>query len=148
MATLQKMRQLAREGAADIDIRNLAVSLTRGLPQKDFQGEACRLLSYCRDYIRYVRDIRDIETLHAARTVLTTGSGDCDDKSILLGALLLSIGHSPRFIAVAFRPEQYSHVWVQDHVGGRWLDLEPTEPIQCGNRIPSRGAFDHMTLAV
>lgn len=145
------MRELAIEGADDPIIRALAVDLTRwknNIAQKDYAREACVLLDYCRDRIRYVRDHRDVEMLHTARAVLQTGSGDCDDKSILLASLLLSIGHSPRFIAVALSPGQFSHVWVQDRVGGKWLDLEPTEPVECGNRIPQAGVVDTMTLAV
>jgi transglutaminase-like putative cysteine protease len=128
-------------------VRNLAVSLTTegfnngtGLKQKDFRGEASRLLTYVRDNIRYVGDIRDIEVLHDPETLLRTGAGDCDDKAILLAALLLSIGHQPRFVAVAFEPDAYSHVWLQDLIYGEWLDLEPTEPIACGQSIPTKGA--------
>jgi transglutaminase-like putative cysteine protease len=86
--------------------------------------------------------------LHHAETILEIGAGDCDDKAILLAALLLSIGHTPQFIAVAFQLDNYSHVWVRDYVRGKWLDLEGTEPIECGNRIPKAGAVSHLTLTL
>lgn len=120
-------------------IRNQAVTLTKGIAQKDYASEARACLEYVRDRIRYVRDIRGVETLHDPVTLLRIGSGDCDDKSILLASLLLSIGHKVRFVAVSFAPGQFSHVWVQVNCYGRWIDLEPTEPIQFGERIPSRG---------
>jgi transglutaminase-like putative cysteine protease len=140
------MRELAMAGSFQDRIRNLAVKLTNNLDQKDFRGEACACLAFVRDRIRYVRDIRDVETVHFPTTLLDAGAGDCDDKSILLAALLNSIGHRVRFIAIAFEPDEYCHVWVQDYIDGLgWLDLEPTEPIGCGERIPGDGAVDYLT---
>lgn len=149
------MRDLARRGSRQMPIRQLAVELTttgfggvQGLPQQDFLGEARRLFQFVRDQIRYVRDIDGVETLHPAEWVLAQGAGDCDDKAILLSALLLSIGHTPRFAAVAFEPDQYSHVWVQDWLDGRWIDLEPTEVLPFGQAVPLVDAVDVMTLDV
>jgi transglutaminase-like putative cysteine protease len=128
-------------------IRGLALQLTNrgfgtstGLAQKDFGGEARRLFEFVRDKIRYVKDIDGIETLHPAEWVLSIGAGDCDDKSILLSALLLSIGHTPRFVAVAFAPDEFSHVWVQDYVSGGWVDLEATENLSFGQSVPLKDA--------
>lgn len=122
-----------------MEVRNQAVNLTRGLLQKDFESEARRCLAFVRDQIRYVRDIDNVETLHDPVTLLKIRAGDCDDKSILLAALLLSIGGRVRFIATSFSPGLFSHVWTQVHVYGKWIDLEPTEPLPFGSRIPSRG---------
>lgn len=134
-------------------IRHLALELTskgfggvRGLPQQDFTGEARRLFEFVRDRIRYVKDIEGVETLHPAEFVLSQGAGDCDDKSLLLAALLLSIGHTPRFVAVAFEPEQFSHVWVQDYLDGRWVDLEATEALPFGQSVPLGDAVKIITL--
>ena len=149
--TLQIMADLARRGMRDQDIRNLAVALTtqgflngRGLRQKDFEGEARRLHAFVRDDIRYVLDTDGVELLHDPVTLLEIGAGDCDDKAILLASLLGSIGHRTRFVAVAFEPERFSHVWVQAHLDGRWVDLETTEPIPFGARVPTGGAVSFM----
>lgn len=120
-------------------VRNEAVNLTRQLRQKDFVGEARALFLFCRDRIRYVRDIRSVETLHTADTLLKIRCGDCDDKSILLAALLESIGHQARFVAVAQIPGQFCHVWTQVWLNGSWVDLETTEPLEFGQRIPNAG---------
>lgn len=133
-------------------VRNRAVDLTTrgfgdgtGLQQKDFLGEAERLLAFVRDDIRYVKDIDGVETLHDPVTLLRLGAGDCDDKAILLASLLLSIGHTPRYIAVGFAPDEYSHVWVQDYLDDQWVDLEPTEPIPFGQSIPMAGVVETIT---
>lgn len=150
------MASLARRGKTAMEVRNLAVQLTtagflngQGLQQKDFMGEAARLLAFVRDDIRYVRDISEVETLHDPVTLLKIGAGDCDDKAILLAALLKSIGFDDvRFIAIAFAPDEYSHVWVQTKINGKWVDLESTEPISCGSSIPTRGAVSTLTQDV
>lgn len=135
-------------------IRGKAASLVRGLPQKDFPGEARRLFEFVRDDIRYLKDIEGVETIHPAEYVLEAGQGDCDDKAILLAALLLSIGHTPRFIATSFAPGVFSHVWVQDllHMRGepapRWVDLEPTEPVAFGERVSAKGTVKEIALKV
>jgi hypothetical protein len=139
------MRSLAFSGSQDIDVRTQAMRVTQGALQKDYRTEACLCLAFCRDQIRYVRDIRSVEVLQMPVWTLKLGAGDCDDKSMLLAAMLASIGYRVRFIAVAFAPEQFSHVWVQAWVGNNWLDLEPTEPLSCGERIPSQGAYEYLT---
>lgn len=145
------MAKLARAGIKDQTIRNKAVELTTagflnglGLRQKDFTGEAQRLHAFVRDEIRYVKDTDGIELLHDAPTVLRVGAGDCDDKAILLASLLGSIGHPTRFIAVAFAPHQFSHVWLQVYLNGRWIDLEPTEPLPFGRSVPTKDAVAFM----
>ena len=153
--TLQAMAQLARKGLRDQRIRNLAVALTTdgflsgtGLQQKDFEGEARTLHEFVRDQIRYVRDTDGVELLHDPVTLLQIGAGDCDDKAILLASLLGSIGHPTRFVAVAFEPDCYSHVWVQDYLNGAWVDLEPTEPLPFGRTVPLSGAVSTMEQEV
>jgi predicted transglutaminase-like cysteine proteinase len=121
-------------------VRNTARELCAGLAQKDFVGEARRIFDFVKMKIRYLKDIDGIETLHAPEWMLNIRQGDCDDKAILAAALLLSIGHSPvRFIAVAFSPDRFSHVWLQDYLGNKWVDLETTEPLPFGQSVPLRG---------
>lgn len=138
-ATLNMMATAAYDGSRTLEIRNRAMFLTRQCPQKDYRAEACAVLKYVRDEIRYVRDIQSDETLQTPSVTLQVRGGDCDDKSILLAALLASIGHRTRFIAISQFPGNYCHVWVQDMIYGQWVDLEPTEPIGCGERVPKDG---------
>jgi len=141
-------------------VRQLAVTLTTqgfnngsGLRQKDFAGEARTLLEFVRDQIRYVRDIADVETLHDAVTILNQGAGDCDDKCILLAALLLSIGfENVQFVAIAQEPEQFTHVYLRVWIDGpgapAWVDLEPTEPIPYGQTVPLSDVVEFLTQDV
>lgn len=123
-------------------MRLAAVQLTRHLPQKDWLGEVNALFDFVQGHIRYIRDIRNVETLQTPEKTLQLKAGDCDDKSTLLAALLESIGHPARFHAVGFAPGKFSHVFVETLVGGKWMPLETTEPYDAG-RAPS-GAVMHM----
>ena len=134
-ATLGMMRDLARAGSASTMVRQLAVSLTNNLPQKDWNSETNALFTFVRDRIRYVKDVAGVETLHTAERILQNRSGDCDDKAILLAALLKSIGHSVRFVACGFRdPNNCEHVFVETRPGnvGDWIALETTMPVPMG----------------
>lgn len=87
-----------------------------------------------RDRIRYVRDIRGVETLHTAEQVIRQRAGDCDDKSLLLAALLESIGHETQFEALGPAPGRFCHVLVKwwDVERKAWVPLETTAKVKAG----------------
>lgn len=130
--TLHLMRQLVRQGKKSPAVRQLAIELTSGLRQKDFLAEIQAVHRFVRDRIRYVKDIHGVETLHTVERILTNAAGDCDDKSILVASLLEALGHHTRFVAIGFKPEVYSHVYPETWIGGKWLTVETTEPVELG----------------
>lgn len=132
LLVLEKMRKLSQEGKKQLIIRNLALQLVEGLQQKDYLGEVEALTRFVRYGIRYVKDVDEIETLQTPQVTLQVGQGDCDDKVTLLSALLNSIGHKTRFVAVGFIPGIYSHVFLEVNVRGQWIPIETTEPVDTG----------------
>lgn len=120
------------QGKINPEIRSLALSLIRGHSQKDWTSEIKSLHNFVRDNIRYVRDVRGVETLHTPLKLLELGQGDCDDKSVLLATLLESIGHPTRFVAIGFAPNRYDHVYVDTRLRDVWVGLETTEPWPVG----------------
>lgn len=132
--TLSLMRQLVNAGKKAPVVRQLAVSLTKGLTQKDGISEISALYEFVRDRIRYIKDIRGVETLHTAEMVLQNAQGDCDDKTILLSSLLESIGHKTRIVAVGFSKNSFSHVYPEVLLNNEWVTLETTEPVNIGWR--------------
>lgn len=134
-ATLEIMSGLTKDAKKNITIRTKAANLVQGLPQKDRLGEIRALFNFVRDNIRYVRDIRNVETQYFPEQVLLQEFGDCNNKSVLLASLLESIGHPTRFKAVGFRPGHFSHVFVETFAPSRqrrfgdvqWLALDATE---------------------
>lgn len=130
--TLSYMRAFAEEYKIHPAVRTLALSLVRTLPQKDYAGEVCAVWDYVKNRVRYVRDIRGVETLQTPVKTLEYGQGDCDDKSTLLASMLGSLGHLTRFRAVGFGPRSLCHVLVDVYDGQKWIALETTEDINLG----------------
>lgn len=122
------MAGLVRKGRENPDVRAQALALVYGLKQKDYINEARRVHAFVRDRIRYVRDPRGVETLHEADQLLRQKTGDCDDKSILAAALLETLGHPTRLVAVGLDRRGYCHVFPEVSIRGRWYPVETTEP--------------------
>ena len=136
IATLKAMRGLVRTSKTSVPVRTLALRIVGGVKGKDWPGEARAVHNWVRDNIRFVRDVTDVETLHDAERVLMFGQGDCDDKSILFAALMESIGHPTRFVAVGFAPDVYEHVFSETLIGTRWIPSDTTEPREFGWAAP------------
>jgi transglutaminase-like putative cysteine protease len=96
---------LIREGSRDFYVRQRAIQIFReaGAPPKDRWAEVCALFHWVRNNVRYTRDIFRVELLHTARRMLELRAGDCDDMTILLGAMLVSTGHPVRLVLTGFR---------------------------------------------
>jgi len=110
-----------------VKVRRVALGLVNELPPNDDVSEVRALWHYVRDAIRYVRDVRGVDTLQSPRTTLELTQGDCDDKSLLLASLLESIGYATRFAVAATSPRgSYNHVYVEAFVPkvGKWIPLE------------------------
>lgn len=101
--------------------------------------EAVRVHRFVRDFIRYTRDVRGVETLHTAPQILQQRQGDCDDKAVLIASMLESIGHETRFIAVGYGGK-FRHVYPEAKVRGKWVGLEATENWPAGRvaKMPMR----------
>jgi transglutaminase-like putative cysteine protease len=131
-ATLDLMVKLSQAGRKSWPVRSLAESLVRDLPQKSWIEEARAIQHFVRDQIRYTMDVRGTETVATPDQTLARGVGDCDDKSLLASALLESIGHPTRFVAIGKTPGNFVHVLVETRVANRWIPVETTEPVELG----------------
>jgi transglutaminase-like putative cysteine protease len=130
--TLQHMRAFVDQYKTAPQVRELALSLTRNLPQKAYSQEAEVISEFVKNRIRYVRDINGVETVQTPVKTLEYGAGDCDDKSTLLAAMLESLGFETRFHAMGFRLGDISHVLLECRIGDKWIALETTEPVAMG----------------
>ncbi|MCS6947865.1 MAG: transglutaminase-like domain-containing protein [Steroidobacteraceae bacterium] len=132
-ATLRAMAAFVREYRSHPQIRELAMRLVSELPSESFSDEIAALHRFVRDHVRYTLDVRDVETVQSPIETLRLMQGDCDDKAVLLAALLESIGHPSRFVAYAFeQPDVYEHVIVETRLGAGWVSLEATKPVEMG----------------
>lgn len=126
--TLQRMRALVREGRKDIKIRQAATTIVYLTPERDELAEVHALFSWVRDHVRYVRDVHEVETLSTPEKTMSGLVGDCDDQTVLLAALLESVGYPTRFVVTGYHdPKQVEHVYLQVLAGGEWIDCDATE---------------------
>lgn len=139
--TLKLMRAIVRDAKKSPAVRNAALALLHDVLQKDYLTEIKRVHVFVQNNIRYVRDINDVETLQTPDKTLELGQGDCDDKSMLAAAMLESIGHPTRFIAVGRGKGEFEHVYVETLYGSMWIPLECTEPVPLGWKAPGMSEF-------
>lgn len=129
--TVELIANLVREGAKDFCVRQTAIEilLRNGIRGKDYPGEIRALFEWVKRNVRYTRDIHRVELLHTARRMLELRAGDCDDMTILLCAMLKSIGHPVRLALVGFNPKKkqlFTHIYLEVFCRGRWIPLDPT----------------------
>jgi hypothetical protein len=135
--TVEYIKVLIRSGAKDFFVRQKAIDilLERGVTPKDYRGEIEALFEWVQHNVRYTKDPFRVEVLHAARRMLELRAGDCDDMTILLGAMLEAIGHPVRIVLAGpdpLRPRLFTHVYLEAYDRGRWIPLDPTMPYPMG----------------
>jgi transglutaminase-like putative cysteine protease len=142
---VRRIAALLREGAGDFYVRQRAIDILfdRKVRPRDFLGEIKALFEWVQENIRYVKDPVRIELLHTARRLLELRAGDCDDMTIILGALLECVGRPVRLVLTGrdgSRPRSFSHIFLEVHVLSRWIPLDPTVPYPMGwsGRAPTR----------
>lgn len=131
------MAKMADAGKTDAIVRERALSIASGARERDYDGEIRALFSFVRDNVRYIRDIRGVETVQTPRKTLEYMQGDCDDQSVLLASLIESIGGQAQFVAVGSMPGIYSHVYVEARTAkGQWVALDPIVRVPVGWSAP------------
>ena len=135
--TAAHVARLIREGASDFYVRQKAIDvlLAQGVAPKDYIGEIDAIFRWVQRYIRYTKDPFRVEVLHTPRRMLELRAGDCDDMTILLGALVKSIGHPVRLVLTgpdARRPDLFSHIYLEAQCQGDWIPLDATMPFSMG----------------
>lgn len=142
--TLRHMVKIARNYKAHPLVRETARAQVAGLSD-DPEAKAATLQSYVKGTVEYLSDVWDVETLQSPVVTLGyreprfgayenggTASGDCDDQSVALASLLLSVGVPGAFYAVGLNGDPISHVLVLARLRQRlevdYLALETIVP--------------------
>lgn len=134
--TLKMMSEITVRYKTAPQIFELSRKIVNSIPNKAWQSEARAILSWVQNNIRYTKDVAGVETLQTPIQTLRLRTGDCDDMSMLTAALMESIGHPTRFMAVGMVPNHFCHVFAQTKIGGKWVTMEATENWPLG-RNPS-----------
>ena len=135
--TVEQIRSFILDGAKDFTVRRRVVDIlmAQRVRARDYLGEIKALFEWVQSNIRYTRDPHRVELLHSARRMLELRAGDCDDMTILLGAMLQSIGHPVRIVVVGPKPKRpslFTHVYPEVQFRGRWIAVDATVPHPMG----------------
>lgn len=128
-ATLKKMAAIVRKYRSDQTTAETARRIMMAGGITDLRNQRRQVITvlqnWVRDHIVYVYDPREVEWIQTPPKTLSLGTGDCDDKIILLLSFLESVGFTTELLAVggegagwdpgcagAFpgQPPAYSHV--------------------------------------
>ena len=121
LETVQIMRQVAHTRKSHPLIRQLALNIlqSRNTPSQNHADEAKAIGDYVKAKVRYVKDISGVEQLHDPITMIDqikrgVAQGDCDDMSLLIATLLLSVGLQPYFRIVKYQDDSgpFNHIYV------------------------------------
>jgi transglutaminase-like putative cysteine protease len=135
-ATLSLMARIARAYSKLPQFYVLAREITRDVESKDAFGEATAIYDFVRENVRYTGDIEGVESVQTPDRTLDLASGDCDDQSIMVATLALSLGLKARFQAAGLRGGDLEHVWPEIAIGDSWYAVDTTEPGGVGWRPP------------
>lgn len=138
VATLQRMRMMARSGSLHPLVRTVAARLVRDVPGTSAMLQARLVGDWIGQRVRFLPDPAHAEALHdpawAVGSILTAGQVqlDCDDVALLTAAMGLSIGLRARFVTVGFSSPKapFRHVWTELGTGQTWRPVDPTRPMQ------------------
>jgi transglutaminase-like putative cysteine protease len=112
-------------GVRSPEVRQAALLAVRGVERG--QHEIDSIFQWVKDNIEFRGEYG--ETLQEPRITLRYQAGDCDDQSMLMAAMLASLGYQTRFRTVALAGEQeFSHVYaeVRDKQTGQWIPVDTT----------------------
>lgn len=144
LRTLRAMAEFCRRDAASQELRDLAHSIIGHVPGHDFQNEINALFYFARA-ITYRRDPVQVERVQDALRTIQYGTGDCDDKTVLLVSLLATCGHRARFVVCGPTVGRWAHVYCEVQTKRGWLPLDPTPETAAPGwemQAPAKGTFD------
>lgn len=126
--TLLRMGELVRDSLRRGRIRLTALSIIEraNVPPGNDLALARSLFESVRATIRYIRDPIGVETLQSPAVTLRLRAGDCDDHSVLLAALAMSVGLPVRWRVIGPSPDRFNHIYLEILADGRWNAADTT----------------------
>jgi len=114
--TVGYMTDIIRAGAIWPELRPLALRIVTGCRERDFVCMSGKIFQFVQMNMKFVNDNYGVETLHTVPYLIEAmrngvAHGDCDDFTILNGALLKSLGFQVKIRVLKFiGAGNFSHV--------------------------------------
>lgn len=131
--TMRLIRQLVDAAIKDPFINRTAIQILQqsNAPQYDQCAAAQTIYEWVHRNIRYVQDPVGKETVRPANVILEVRAGDCDDiNGVLIPSLLGTIGITTRGVTIAAAPgsDDFTHIYAEAMLDGRWVALDAARP--------------------
>jgi len=140
--TIKRMEDLVQQGKVHPDIIAKATEIVRGVPAKDYEGEARAIFNWVKQNVRYTRDPNGAEMLQAPWVTLKRRAADCDCSSTLLNSLAEAVGLRTGFSTVKAdraNPGEFSHVYSVIQTPAGWRGADVTVPTSYFGWKPTKG---------
>lgn len=144
-ATVERMLELVERGKTDLTVQKIADAIVRksGCAPRAYLCKAQAIYSFVKGYVRFERDPFGVEMLQEPLVTLKRRAGDCDDHSILVSAMLGSVGFPYAIKTIKAdprRPDEFSHVYAVVSVPGKgWMGADTSvDPAYLGWEPPGR----------
>lgn len=108
------------------------------VPERDSLGEVQALFAEVRSRVRYTLDPVDFDAFQTPQKTLEMKTGDCDDYTALLGALLRSVGYEVRQRVYHTRGwPTWNHIAIQVKLPtDRWMTVDAIVDRPAGWEVP------------
>ncbi len=124
------MRRLVDAALSDAAFVRKTRDIVAHVQAYDETGEVRAVYNWIQRNIRFTKDPLTKETLFPPQELLKIRAGDCDDISMLMGAMLLALGYPARLVTIAANPSdpgEFSHVYVEVEIppgSGNWMAVD------------------------
>jgi transglutaminase-like putative cysteine protease len=129
------MRQLALDSIAYTPLREMALSLVRGLMAVSQFDCVIAVETFCRSRFIIVNEPEELlvtpQRMIDDINVRGWTAGDCDDIALLSAVLLVILGIQVRFRSTGVKSNGgYEHVYVEALLGEEWFPVDATIPFR------------------
>jgi transglutaminase-like putative cysteine protease len=126
----REMKRMSEEGAADLELQEIARNAVRENPIKD-------IYDWVKNNIKYTSDPYDIELfVHPSRLIREYKEGknpqeDCDGISILTYAMLKAVGIKARIVLLDTKGDEIDHATAQAWSENlqEWIFVDPSTSV-------------------
>jgi len=137
--TVRIIRQLIESGKRSLKIRYFAEWILKlyDVAARDRVGEIAAIHDWAKKNIRYLQDPYRVEYVQTPERLLVTRTGDCDDFTALVGALVEAIGYPVDIKVVAKQGrKEFHHVYPVARIGTESVGLDASMPVPLGYEAP------------